>query len=463
MSTQQPIQGVNVVAGPSGNSFQTPYGAQKRIEGYIKGTITKRPLAFKDSFGDIDTTWSDTVNIDIEANQRNLMGQFADPEFDVYRVMLPGMGSKEWSFGYSKEAAGSPNYSEISQRLLGEQPSQVTLDSARLARLYAENMQKQMSLAYERFENLYELNRTCVLLYGKFATDGITAQGQHRKVAWDMGRDVLTNPGQQFTPYLNSPALTLAQAISSGANTPATRLANWQSLTGINGDRIPQVDLTTLAANTTTAVFGGASWDGYDAVNNAAIGVGVQMSTVSPYAHVIRMLKVANFRAGTDKIFMSNDAYSWYRYDINTNYKDAANQFYDRSEQSMFELNVAPYVAQIEGLQFREFIKFNGMSIPIYTYDGQYHDRLTGIKTAYMPQGYVLLVPPKEYGMIRYGKIMHIKARWAAQQFWVNAWVNQRTGIEQYEIHTNFLIAHTDPNSVVAWKVCSGPAPVVLN
>lgn len=92
---------------------------------------------------------------------------------------------------------------------------------------------------------------------------------------------------------------------------------------------------------------------------------------------------------------------------------------------------------------------------PIYTYNGQYHDRMTGNKVSYMPNGYVLLVPPSSYGAMRFGKIQHIGALWAAQQFWVNAWRNERTKIEQFEIHTNFVVYHTDPNSVISWKVCS--------
>lgn len=464
MPTQLPIAGVNSLPGqPSGNSFQTPYGAQKRIEGYVKGNSIKRPLAFKPFFGDINTTWSDTVNLDIEANQRNLMGQFADPEFDVYRVQLPRMGTKEFAFAYSKEGVGSPNYSEISQRMLAEQPGAVTLDKVRLARAVAENMQTQFRLAYERFENLFELSRANILLYGNWSTTAITNSGQHRPVAWDMNRDILINPGQQVLPSANAAALTTVTAISSGANTQPLRDKNWQSVIGQNQDRIPQVDLTTLAANTSTAIFGGASWDAYDAVNGAAISAGAISHSVSPVAHLNRMLEIAAHRAGTEAIFMSDDAYSWLVHDLNTNYKDAANRFYDIEADRRIALDVMPYVKQIEGLVLRRVWNAQGISpVPIYTYSGVYHDRETGIKTPFMPNGYVLLVPPSAYGSIRFGKIQHIGAMWAAQQYWINAWKNDKTKIEQFEIHTNFVVYHTDPNSVISWKVCSGPAPVVF-
>lgn len=438
MATQTPIAGVNILPGPSGNSFQTPYGPQKRIEGYIKGTYQRRPLAFKAFFSDINTTWSDTVNLDIEANKRNLMGQYVDPEVDVYRVQLPNMGTKEFSFGYSKEAVGSPNYSEISQRMLGEQPGAVTLDSARFARAIADNMQTQFQLAYERFENLYELARANILLYGTWSTTSVSANsGQHRPVNWDMGRDVLVN---------------------GSANNQTARDANYDSLIGKNGDRIPQVDLTTLWANTTTAVGGGASWDGYDNTSGTPVAVAgaAIKNTVSPVAHLNRMLEIAAFRAGTEAIFMSDDAYAWLLKDINTNYTLAANGLYTMEQDRTITLDIMPYVKQIEGLVYRRMWSPQGVpAAPIYTYNGQYHDRMTGNKVAYMPNGYVLLVPPSSYGAMRFGKIQHIGALWAAQQFWVNAWRNERTKIEQFEIHTNFVVYHTDPNSVISWKVCS--------
>ena len=440
MPLQTPIAGVNVAPGSSGNSFQTPYGPQKKIEGYIRGTTIKRPLAFKAFFGDINTTWGDTVNVDIEANQRNLMGQYVEAEVDVYRVQLPGMGSKEFSFGYSKEAVGSPNYSEISQRMLGEQPGAVTLDSARFARAVATNMQTQFQKAYERFENLYELARANTLIYGTYSTTALGNNGMHRPVNWDMGREVLTN---------------------GSANTQTARNNNVASVLGANGDRVPQVDLTTLWANTTTAVGGGLSWDSMDNTSgtpSTIAGANIQVA-VSPVAHLIRALKVANFRAGTEAIFMSADAYSWLEHDITVNYPLMANKFYDLMDNSKIQLNVLPYTEQIEGLDLRRMWKFGAQSIPIYTYNGQYNDRKTGIKTPYMPNGYMLLIPPAAYGAIRFGKINHIGAMWAAQQFWINAWMNTRTKMEQFEIHTNFVAYHTEPNSVISWKVCSSGAP----
>lgn len=411
----------------AGTTIQTTYGPRKEIEGYIAGNKDKRPLAFKPFFSDVNTTWADTVSYDVEPDQRNVMGQFVQADVDVYRVQLPGMETKELSFAYSKEGVGSPNYSEISQRMLAEQPGNVTLESARLARAVAENMRTQFELAYQRFENLYELTRAQILINGTMDTVLATPTGQHKRIVWNMGRTKLSN----------------------GTTNDATeRAANYDA---ILNELVPEVDLTTLWANTSTAVAGGLSWDGISGATGSAV---TPVKAVSPVQHLNRMLEIANYRSGTAAIFIANDAYSWFIDDLNTNYADAADTTL-RTNQAI-ELEVMPYVKEIEGLTFRRFHDSgNGMMIPMYTYNGTYRDRTTGTKTKYFPDGTVLLVPPSNTGAIRFGKIMHIKAMWAAQQFWVNSWVGEKSGIENFEIHTNFVTYHKDINSVVKWKVCS--------
>ena len=409
-------------------SFQSPYGAGKKIEGYIKGNGQKRPLLFKRSFTNIDTTWHDTVNYDTEADTRNLMGQFVDPQVDTYRVQLPNFGTKELSFAYSKEMVGSPDYYEINQRMLGEQPGMVTLDRARLAAAVAQNMQKQFTLAYERFENLYELSRAEILVKGTFTTTLAGQDGSHKKVAWDMGR---------------------TQYAFSTASTQTARDANKAA---IFNERVPEVNLTTLKANTSTDVSGGMSWDSKDANNsNAAVTPAV---AVSPVKHVNRMLDIAFDRAGTEYIVMSDDAWSWYLYDLNTTYEKMMDTQFSRKVTGL-QLDLYPKPEEIEGLTLQGFHLYGATQIPVYTYNGRYMDRITGDKTKYVPDGYVVCVPPSNYGCHRFGKIMHIGAMWAAQQFWINAWKGEKNKIESFEIHTNFVTYHEDINSVVSWKVCS--------
>lgn len=415
-------------------TIQTTFGPRKEIQGYIQGDVQKRPLAFKPFFGDIKTTWEDTVTYDVEGAKRNLMGKFTQSDIDVYRVQLPNFETKDLRFAYSKEAVGSPNYNEINQRMLGEGFNNVTLDSARLGRAVAENMREQFVLAYERFENLYELARANILINGTFDTSLSTVNGEHKRVLWDMGRTKLTN---------------------GTTNDQTERNAN---VAYINSDIVPEVDLTTLWANTSTAVAGGLSWDSKDASNsNAAV---TPVTAVSPVKHLNRMLEIANFRAGTAAIFIADDAYSWLVKDINTNYKDAAYTLY-RLLDPVVDLEVMPYVKEIEGLTFRRMWNAGGgVMVPMYTYNGKYNARDTGTKTAYFPDGRVLLVPAANKGAIRFGKIDHIKAMWAAMQFWVNSWKGEKSGIENFEIHTNFVVYHTDINSVVSWKVCSTSATV---
>ena len=408
-------------------TIQTTFGPKKEIEGYVAGNKDKRPLAFKPFFGDITTTWKDTVAYDVEGDERNLMGQFVQADVDVYRVQLPGMETKELSFAYSKEGVGSPDYSEISQRMLAEQPGNVTLDSARLARAVAENMQEQFRLAYNRFENLYELARAQILINGTMDTVLATPEGKHKRIIWNMGRTKLVN---------------------GSVNDATERAANEDY---IANEVVPEVDLTNLWANTSTAVAGGLSWDSVSGATGSAV---TPVKAVSPVKHLNRMLEIASDRSGTAAIFMADDAYSWYIDDLNTNYADAADTTIRTN--MVIELEVMPYVKEIEGLTFRRLHDAgNGISVPIYTYNGTYRDRVTGTKTKYFPNGTVLLVPPASTGAMRFGKIMHLKAMWAAQQFWVNNWMNPKTGIENFEIHTNFVTYHKDINSVVAWKVCS--------
>ena len=95
----------------------------------------------------------------------------------------------------------------------------------------------------------------------------------------------------------------------------------------------------------------------------------------------------------------------------------------------------------------------NGITINIYTYNAVYHDRVTGAETAYIGSGWVIAIPPANNGLKVYGRIMHPRANYAAMPRWVNYWMNEKTGVEEWEYHTNFLMAHKDINSIVAWKV----------
>lgn len=401
---------------------------RKEIDGYFAGKKQKRPLAFRPYFGDVDTTWKDTVDYDREDPERNLMGQFAAPDVDVYRVQLPGHDTVSLNFAYSKEAVGSPDYEEITQRMLGEQPGNVTLESGRLARAVAVNMREQFRKAYERFENLYEFARANILINGVLDTVTVTPNGQHKRIVWNMGRTILTN---------------------GAVNNQAERDAADNYL---DTELVPEVNLTTLWANTSTAVAGGRSWDAIDGNTGNTV---TPAAGVSPVRDLQRMLTVAADGSGTAAIYISDDAYSWLRADLITNYKDAAD-ITIRTKGPQIALDVIPYIEEIEGITFRGLWDGgNGIQVPMYTYNGKYTDRIDGTKKAYMGSGKVLLIPPASEGAIRYGKIMHRKARWAAKQFWVNQWEDKKTGVENYEIHTNFVAYHKDINSVVCWTVCS--------
>lgn len=417
-------------------TWLTPYEAGKMIEGVIKGNDIKRPLLFQQQFGNVNTTWRDTINIDLEFDKRNVMGTFAEPQADLNPIQLPNFGTMEFSFAYAKEAVGSPDYSELSQRMLGQQQDAVALTN--LASQYAQNISEKMKLAYQRIENLKEWTAAQVLLYGK-----CTAQSQyHHTVRWDFQRPVYTG---------------------SSLTTQAARNTDRDAV--LLTELVSEVDLTTLKANTTTNVGGGLSWDGFDNTSGTptAITPADIQTAADPIKQFNRMLEVAAYRTGTDKVIMSSDAYAWFNNQLNSN------PAYLRAADSTINTNISlvqeviPWVKTIEGLMLRRMWDCgNGNIVPIYTYEGVYHDRLTGVRTPYMPKGYVLLVPPANYGLQRYGKIMHQKAGWQAMPTWINHWMNEKTGIEEWELHTNFVFAHTDMRSAVCWKVCSTPPASVV-
>jgi hypothetical protein len=70
-----------------------------------------------------------------------------------------------------------------------------------------------------------------------------------------------------------------------------------------------------------------------------------------------------------------------------------------------------------------------------------------------MPDGWVMLLPPPATGVKVYGRIKHPLAEYAAMPRWINTWQNDKTGKREWEIHTSFMMLHTDIDSVVAWKV----------
>lgn len=398
-------------------TFLDPYQASKILSGVIPANKVKRPNWLQSYFSNVSSTEKDTVNFDVEFTAKNTMGMFVLPESDVTPITLNEFGTKELRFSYAKEGLNSPDYEEINVRQLGQQFG--TLD---VMGNEAANLRSKLALSEQRFENLFELTATNILLYGGYQA----ASEKHPTIRYDFGRTVI------------------------------------KTSAGINGDLIPSINLTTTAVT--------APWDSSQvimpviATGNDATGTSITSGskawsnsnitakTATPIKDLVKMYETAKFRAGTSVCLMSSDAYEGFNFDLITNYKDSSVTTLDvilRSQQ-----DILPRVKDVQGLTYkRSFPLGNGELIDIYVYDGFYHTRTTGAATKYVPNGFVVLIPPADNGVKVYGRIKHPRANYAAMPRWINYWEDIKTGKREWEIHTNFLMGHTDIDSVVSWKV----------
>lgn len=374
--------------------FLSPYEAGKVLEGVLPANKTVRPNWLQTHFGQVRTSESRTINFDQEFSTKNTMGMFVAPHSDVTPITLENFGHKELTFGYAKEGLNSPDYEEISTRQLG-QPLNGPIDV--MANELAD-IRAKLAKAEQRFENLFEYIAAQILFYGSYSA----VSEKHPLVAYDFGRTVVT--------------------------TDAGYLAG----------NVPSIDLTTLVGN------GGAGKRAWDSTGGTA--------APTPVKDVIKMASTAYIRAGVSVCLMSSDAYELFEDDITTNYATAANL--TTAVLGRVELKILPMVEAYQSLNYRRtFPLGNGKFVDIYTYDAIYHDRTTGVATPYVPDGYVVMIPPSSYGAKVYGRIMHPRAQYAAMPRWMNVWEDNKTGKREWEIHTSFIMGHTDIDSVVSWKV----------
>jgi predicted RNA-binding protein with TRAM domain len=392
-------------------TFLDPYQASKILSGVIPANKVKRPNWLQSYFSNVSSTEKDTVNFDVEFTAKNTMGMFVLPESDVTPITLNEFGTKELRFSYAKEGLNSPDYEEINVRQLGQQFG--TLD---VMGNEAANLRSKLALSEQRFENLFELTATNILLYGGYQA----ASEKHPTIRYDFGRTV----------------------IKTSANLDAM-------------DLVPSVNLTTTAVT--------APWDSTQSIMPVLTGTysdgrkswsnsNITAKTATPIKDLVKMYETAKFRAGTSVCLMSSDAYEGFNFDLITNYKDSSVTTLDvilRSQQ-----DILPRVKDVQGLTYkRSFPLGNGELIDIYVYDAFYHTRTSGVATKYVPNGFVVLIPPADNGVKVYGRIKHPRANYAAMPRWINYWEEPKTGKREWEIHTNFLMGHTDIDSVVSWKV----------
>ena len=373
--------------------FLSPYQMAKMLDGVIPANRIARPNFLQTWFSRVEYKTSETVNFDREFQSKNTVAMYVAPTVDAPIIRLQGYGTQECRFAYVKEGLTSPDWEEINQRAIGNDFGQVDVMAN-----WAENIRKKLAITEFNFENLFELNASNVLLYGTHTA----ASALHPTVAYDFGRTVVTTDTDFQKGY------------------------------------VPAVDLTTLNSN------GG--------VGKRAWGSTGGTAAPTPYQDLITACNTVRRRGNIGGVILSTDAWKALELDITTNYAKA----YDLTLDVINRIQNfgAPIVEKFQDLNYRRALSLgDGSLVDIWTYDAIYHNRDTGTETKYIPDGYMLVLPSKDKGMKVYGRIMHPDAGYAALPRYINTWKEQKTGKQESEIHMNYIMAHTDINSVVSWRV----------
>lgn len=374
------------------SEFLSPYAMGKVLEGVIPANQPVRPNWLQSFFSDVAIHDYDTFNFDKEFATKNVPAMYVNPDVDAPLIQLQGFGTQEFKFSYLKEGLASPDYSQINQRQLGQQFGQVDIWANRMA-----YMAKAAAISEANFETRFEITAASILLNGAYTA----ASEFHETVVYNFGRTVVTTDAGYLSKY------------------------------------VPSINLTTLNGN------GG--------VGKRAWGSTGGTKAPTPYQDFITACQTCLRQGAIAGAILSDDAYAALEADITTNYKDAATN--TLSVMNSIELKVLPVIEKYLDVNFRRAIALgNGQVVNVYTYGAGYNDRTTGTFTKYIPDGKMIIVPSNNF-VKRYGRIMHPDAKYTAMPRYVNTWKNVKTGKEESEIHTAFLMGSRNIDRVVSWQV----------
>lgn len=408
--------------------FLNPYEMQKVLSGVIAALPTERPEFMQGFFPEVAPTEHTTVNFDKEFRTKNVMGTFASPESDMTPVQLPNFGTQELIFSYSKEGINSDSFADLNQRQLGDQFGMVDVirnKALRLARKTAE--------VEQRFRNLFELCSSNVAIYGGYSAKS----QQHPEVRYNFNRTVITSAAYIKPSLYNTASIT----------------------SGLQPGRVPSVNLTTTDVtapwDASQVILPVIPTDGgnYTAGEKSWTKANIDAGTATPFMDLTVQVQTVQERTMADSVILSEDAYEMLNYDIEKNYKDAASTVV----QALLTIqrDITPRTQNIQGVTYKRMITFGeGTALPVYIYRGMYTDRNDGSYKRYIPLGWSLVMPTSGSGIKIHGRILHPRANYAAMPRWMNYWMNDKTGLEEWEYHTNFIIGHTMIDAVCAWKVC---------
>lgn len=373
------------------------------VQGILTDRTEKTNTFLQGFFSTERTTDKPVISFDRDFNIRNVISEFVAPRVDAAEIQLRGYDTVYQEFAYTKEAWSSADYEDLLYRLPGAQFGDVASPMVQDAL----QLQQKAALAYKARENLFEWVAGQLLVTG-----GYTAKSErHQTIKYTFGRVPLVD--------------------SSAASSAAVEAI-------LDNDRVSQVDLTTLTVN------GGAGKRAWGSTGGT--------NAVSPVSDVTKMVQGALIGSGTEAIIMSGNAYDLYRKDpLIAASADLTKLIADR-----MTLEILPRIKNIEGLTLMSYhpVGGSGIVVPIYVYNAIYENRTTGVTTKFFPDGYVVAVPSPSYGMKVYGRILNRKANYATMPIWINTWNDQKTGHDQFEMHTNFLFGHTKIQDVISWKVC---------
>ena len=400
------------------NEFLSPYGASKYLEGVIEALPKIRGTLLQDSVvpGFILRN-ANSVNLDEEFAVKNTTAMFASPKADVTPIQLGDFSTKELYFAYAKEGWDDNDPIEtLEQRQLGDQFGQVNLQANKARRLV-----EKAAIAEQRFQNLFEKTLSHMVLYAGYEA----FSEKHPKVRYDFGRNVTTTYAQ----------LSSTTSLISSVNlTTSAVTAPWDSSTTV----LPVV----------------ATSGGFTAGDKAWTRALVTAGKATPVNDLRRMYETsARWGATPAYYIMSDDAYDAFAFDVTTNYSKEADLSLRTAANNT--LNIQSDVKNIDGLTQRTSWTFNnGATVPIFTYNAILNNRTTGAEEAIIGSGWVVGIPASSYGLKVYGRILHPKAGYYAMPRFINNWMDDKAGTNEYEMHTNFLVAHKKINALTSWKVC---------
>jgi len=375
------------------SEFLTWGQTAKLLDGVVPANKVARPNFLQTWFSRVEYKLSETVNLEKEFAMKNTVAVYVAPTVDAPIIKLQGYGTLEARFAYVKQGLTSPDWEEINFKQLGNQFGQVDVMAN-----WAANIQKKLTVVEYNIENLFELNAANILVNGTHTA----SSPYHPTVLYDFQRTVVTTDAGYLSGY------------------------------------VPSVDLTTLNGN------GGPGKRAWGSTGGT--------KAPTPYKDLITACNTVRRRGSISAVILSTNAWLALEDDINANFAKAGDL--TLAVDNRIQLHVLPTVEKFQDLNYRRTLSLgDGTYVDIFSYDAIWDNSDTGVSTKYIPDGTMLVLPAKDKGIKVYGRIMHPDAQYAALPRFINTWKDVKSGKQESELHLNYIMAHTDIDSVVSWKV----------